>query len=144
LIGQKQAIERWQRVLSTVETTITVDRETRQFELSHARPSSIIRPMSSLSVQLLKTADADDGTLLRRSFTAVDELDLLIVTAVPGQLPVIQNLIATLDESKPQELQFQIVRVKNRSPGDLAEDAQARYEAQTADLEAELYGPVKV
>lgn len=142
LIGERTAIDKWQQVLQTVESTLEIERETRQLHVNNARPSELVRPMTTMAGQLLKPVD---GSLFTAPvIAAIDELDILLVTAAPEQWSVIDMLLSTLDEQQVKPLQFKVVRVTSRNVKELAEEANQRYAEQTAGYDEELYGPVGV
>ncbi|NOG54400.1 MAG: hypothetical protein HND57_08750 [Planctomycetes bacterium] len=143
LIGERQAVEAWQTLLGTIEQTVAVERETRQFTPEYARPSELVRSMTSTVRQLL--TDGDGASV--PTITGVDPLDLLVVTAEPSQWPVIETLLAALDVDEAEPVQFRVVRVRAGDPDELAAGAMQRYEEQYAHLfedGQQGYGPVQV
>lgn len=143
LIGERAAVERWQSLLATVQSTVQIERETRQFTISNATPTRVTSSLSRLSAQLLKPLDANDA-YVAPAFSAVDEMDLVLASATPDQWSVIEALIETLDEPEPRNAQFRVVPVRRMDPRALADRATERYEVQVRDLDPTVYGPVTV
>ncbi len=146
LIGSRDAVARWQGLFAQIESTIGVQRETRRFTLLNAEPSEIAPTLTSLSARML-TPTATGATAAPFAppvFVAVDEMDLLIATAQPAQWAVIENLVETLDEPGPRDVQFRVISSLRRDPQSLADEAAARYAEQTETLDEDLYGPVQV
>lgn len=144
LIGERQALDAWQKLLGTIEQAVAVERETRQFSPTYAKPSELVRSMTTFVRQLL--TDGDSGSTAP-VITGIDPLDLLIVTAEESQWSVIETLLAALDVDKAQPVQFRVVKVRAGDPRDLADQAMARYEDQYGglfDAGDQGYGPVDV
>ncbi len=142
LLGERASLETWQHLLQTIEDNLPVSLETRQIQIANAVPSEIAKPLSALATRLLK--QQDDVHFQQPQIIPLDELDSLLIIASPGHWAAIQALIDALDEAKPRNLQFRIVRVHNHNPSELAADATARYQLQTKDLDPDTYGPVTV
>ncbi len=142
LIGQRTAIDRWGKILQSVESAIHILRETRQIKLLHASPSMLIRPLNSLTQQLLQPTDGT--TFVKPEFVPIDELETLLVTCPPTQWSTIESLITTLDKESPRDIQFQIIRIVNQDAHEVSIRAMELYKAQTATLDPGRYGEIDV
>ncbi|MCH8822271.1 MAG: hypothetical protein IH984_02070 [Planctomycetes bacterium] len=121
LIGSTAALDRFSNTMRLIESNTVVDQETRQYDVTNATPSKIISPLNSLSKQMLQPRDGSKYT--PPTFEAVDQLDLLIVTAVPEQFATIDSLIATLDERSPEDYQFRVIAISGSDPQQLMQKA---------------------
>jgi type II secretory pathway component GspD/PulD (secretin) len=139
LIGSAEAIEGFTTAMRTLEEHRYVERETRQYRTQHAEPQRMSSTLASLSRQLLAPRDGD-APYVEPSFDAVDQLDLLMVTATPDQFSVIESLITTLDQPDPTDRQFRVVPLAGVEHVDAlierANEAYARLAAGYEDNEA--------
>src|SRR5262245_33020365 len=93
-IGGAVAQQRFGETLRMVQGSTVVERETRQVELAHATPSRVAGPLAALARQMLEPRDG--STYVPPQIDAVDPLQLLIVTAQPGQFAALDSLVGTL------------------------------------------------
>jgi type II secretory pathway component GspD/PulD (secretin) len=117
LIGRTPAIEQFIATMRQVESSIVIDRETRQVMLTHAMPSALVSSMSSLARQLLQPRDGQ--AYIEPQFEPVDDLDLLIIAALPQQFAVIDSLVQELDKPDPRDVQFRVMSMTGVDRADL-------------------------
>ncbi len=142
LIGTKQAVERFSRTLTQTQQGLVLVKEERQYELTHATPSQLIRQLGSLTGQLLRPADG--STFEAPETQPVDELDTLIVRALPEQYETIERLIEMLDRAQPGDVQFRILPVRDMDPALLVSRVREFYDRQTALMDPDIYGSLQV
>ena len=95
IMGPGEAVNRFLDTLRQVEATIVIEREVRRFELGSAKPSRLVPSLTRLAANL---AMPTDGRMTApATFEAIDDLNLLLVTATPEQLEVIAPLVMSLD-----------------------------------------------
>ncbi|MCC6907736.1 MAG: hypothetical protein IT430_07335 [Phycisphaerales bacterium] len=135
LIGRRDAITRWQQLLTTVESALPIERETRQISVSPGQASRIAAPLKTLCAQLLTP---DDGSpFVAPEIVPVDALDVILVTALPEQAPVIDSVVKTLDEKRSRDVQFRVVNVGNADAAQILARAGEIY-AQQRQADAAL------
>ncbi|MHC4218949.1 MAG: secretin N-terminal domain-containing protein, partial [Planctomycetota bacterium] len=132
-IGPEAAQDRFAGALRMVEDHAVVDRETRQIEIAHAEPSRLVAPLTALGRQLLEPRDG--SKYVPPEIEAVDPLDLLVVTALPGQFPVLDSLVATLDRPGPGDFQLRVVQLSGADPTALIRKAGFVYERLSQGLD---------
>ncbi len=132
-IGSAQALDRFSDVLRMVETNTVIDRETRQYDIANATPSRMVAPLTSLARQMLQPRD---GTpFVAPTIEPIDQLDLLIVTALPEQFATIDSLISTLDERSPEDYQFRVIALSGSDPQQLMLKADYIYQRRIEGLD---------
>ncbi len=109
LIGRREALTRWQSLLTTVESALPIERETRQISVCPGQASRIAAPLRALAVQLL--APTDGSAFVAPEIAPVDALDVILVSALPEQVPVIDSIIKTLDERRSRDVQFRVINI---------------------------------
>lgn len=100
MIGSQRALDAFTDIVQQIESNIVIDREARTFELANVLPSEIISPLTSLANQLLRPTDGSQ--FIPPTFTAVDQLNMLVVTATPEQLAMLESVIGNLDASRAE------------------------------------------
>ncbi|MHC4102274.1 MAG: secretin N-terminal domain-containing protein, partial [Planctomycetota bacterium] len=132
-VGGAEAQDRFARALRMVEDHAVVDRETRQIAVAHAEPSRLVAPLTALGRQLLEPRDGSE--YVPPEIEAVDPLDLLVVTALPEQFPVIESLVTTLDRPGPGDFQLRVIQLSGADPTALIRKAGFVYERLSQGLE---------
>ncbi|UCD76487.1 MAG: hypothetical protein JSV91_06095 [Phycisphaerales bacterium] len=117
MIGSAAALDRFAGAMRMIESNTVIDRETRHVTIRNARPTRLVAPLQSLTGRLLKPRDGT--TFHEPTFEPIDELDLLLVTAVPEQLEAIGSLIETLDKPDPADVQFRVITIAGVEQVDL-------------------------
>ncbi len=128
LIGRRDAITRWQQLLTTVESALPIERETRQITVSPGQASRIAAPLRTLASQLLTPSDG--STFVAPDIVPIDALDVILVTALPEQAPVIDSIIKTLDERRTRDVQFRVVNIGNADAAQILTHADQIYSEQ--------------
>ena len=150
--GTSASLDAFERSLAQASATIEPASSIRQFTISATEPSRLVQPLGSLSRAMLKPRDG--GRFVPPTFEAVDPLGLLIVEASLEQLPVIEELVSSLDRPRPQDIAFRVIpvgeldgeallaraldafdRQASMLPDDSIVRPQVRYDAQTGNLE---------
>lgn len=128
LIGRRDAITRWQQLLTTVEAALPIERETRQISVSPGQAGRIAAPLRTLAVQLLTP---NDGTaLVAPEIVPIDALDVILVSALPEQVPVIDSIIKTLDERRSRDVQFRVINIADADAAQILSRADDIYAQQ--------------
>lgn len=117
LVGTKEALTAYDRALRLAQEHTAVDRETRQITLANARPTAVVGTLTRLAQQMLAPRDGTEFTA--PTFDAIDDLDLLIVTATSEQYAVIESLVATLDRKDPADREFRTITLRGVDDVDL-------------------------
>ena len=133
VIGASSALDRLTTTLRLVESNTVIDRETRQYDLASALPSRIARPLGALAKQMLESHDG--VTFIAPTIEPIDELDLLIVTALPEQFATLDSLIATLDKAVPQDFQFRVLTMSGADVPSLMDRTAFVYARMTDGLD---------
>ncbi|MCH8314363.1 MAG: hypothetical protein IIA64_00185, partial [Planctomycetes bacterium] len=133
LIGSSAAMDRFSNVMRMIESNAVVDRETRQYDILNATPSRIVSPLSSLAKQMLQPRDGTE--FIAPTLEPIDQLDLLIITALPEQFATIDSLISTLDERSPEDYQFRVIALSGSDPQQLMLKADYIYQRRIEGLD---------
>lgn len=129
LVGPGAVINRFSATLHAVESSAVVERETRQIQLSHARPSQLVTPLRTLGRQLLESREVP---FVEPTIHPIDPLDVLLVSAMSDQFGVLASLIETLDRPDPSDYQFRVISLAGVSRADaLIERAGSAYDMLT-------------
>lgn len=129
LVGTAAAINTFTSTLRAVESTTTINRETRQIRLTHAEPSQIVTPLRTLGRQLL---ESEDEPYVEPKIEPIDPLNAMLISALPNQFSVLNSLIETLDRPDPSDYQFRVMSLAGVSkPGELIKRAGAAYDMLT-------------
>ncbi len=97
VMGTADAVARFLDTLRQVEATVVIEREVRRFELANTLPSRIAPSLSRLAVNL--TMPTDGRASVPPTFEAIDDLNVMLVTATHEQLEVIAPLVMSLDSN---------------------------------------------
>jgi type II secretory pathway component GspD/PulD (secretin) len=85
----------------------------------------------------------DDGSAYEApSFEPIDELDAIVVRARADQFPVIEQLLAVVDEEAPSGTEFRVVRLRTPDPVATADRAAELFETLGQNLEPDERGTV--
>ncbi len=95
LVGSREGVARFERLLRSIETQAASDLETRTYRLEHARAADVSSRISRMARLVL--APSDGSAYRAPEFEAFDELDSVVVRAEPGQHERIAALIGQLD-----------------------------------------------
>jgi len=128
LIGRREAIDRWQQLLSTVESSLPIERETRQVAVSPGQAGRIAAPLRTLADQMLKPTDG--SPYLPPEIVPIDALDVVLVTATPEQMPVLNSIVKTLDERRARDVQFRVVNIAGADAKSVVDRANEIYAQQ--------------
>ena len=121
LIGSAQSIERFAALLTQLEQSRPVDRETRVLSVKHALPSAIAAQVAALAAQMLDPRDG--ATFDAPRVDAMDVTHSLLVSASPDQFATLQSLVQSLDRAAPGSWQVQTVPMAGIDPAKLMERA---------------------
>jgi type II secretory pathway component GspD/PulD (secretin) len=108
LIGPAEALDRFEALIGTAEQSITIDLETRTYEVASVGASVLAGQLERLARRMLEPADG--GSFVAPTVEALEELDQIIVRAEPGQFGVIDELVEMLDVPQPGSRQFSVVQ----------------------------------
>lgn len=107
LIGSRAGLARFEQLLRTAESAVVAEVESRAYALKTAVPSQLGQRVERLARPLLMP---DDGSAYHEpSFEPLDELDTLVVRALPSQHGVLERLISQLDAEEPGRREFRVV-----------------------------------
>lgn len=142
LIGAREGLNVFADLLRSAEETAVVERETRTYELTRARPSELAPRLSRLARSMLAPDDGSEWA--EPMIEPVDELGSLIVRARPEEFGAIEELIGSLDEPGPADRVFRVVPFGNADPEELVGRAADLYRKQTEGVPDGEAGPVEV
>jgi type II secretion system protein D len=141
LVGSKAALSRYEQRLRSVEQSAVVSTESRTYPLGYAKASDIAGRLMRLLRPLLEPSDGSSYVSPR--IEALDELDSIIVHALPEQFSTIEGLIAQLDRAKPGDRQFQVLSLRGPGAEDAVERAVKLYNQQTAGMDEMEAGAIE-
>ncbi len=107
VVGAPPALDRFAALLTMVEQHAIVERETRQLPVLNAEPSTVVAPLATMARQLLEPRDG--SSFAPPTIEAIDQLDLLLVTAAPDQFATVELLLEALDRRDPSDYRFRVV-----------------------------------
>jgi type II secretion system protein D len=135
IVGAAAALDRFAQAMRMVEETVVVDIETRQIELDHARPSALAGTLSALAPRLLQPQAGQAYT--PPSIESIDDLNLLIVSARPAQLTVLETLVQGLDVPPDAVPPLRILQLRTADAANLASALTAQYNQRSAEDRAD-------
>ncbi len=141
LVGSNAALARFETRLRSAQQNIVVDTDSRTYALEHARATDIASRLQRLLRPLLEPTDG--SAFVSPRIEALDELDSLIVHALPEQFSTIDGLIAQLDREKPGDRQFQVLPLRGPGADEAITRALAIYAQQTAGMDDTEAGPIE-
>ncbi len=140
LIGPRDALDRFARLLETAEGASGVTRQMRTYTVDAMQPSALSQKLSRLAKAMLTPADGSPYEA--PSFEPADDIDTLVVRATPEQFGVIESLIDALSDPNPGAKQFRVVDVPSGDPAAIAGRAEALFDELGAGLPADAVGEV--
>ncbi len=141
LVGSNAALMRFEQRLRSVQQNAVVATESRTYPLGYAKASDISGRLMRLLRPLLEPTDG--SAYVSPRIEALDELDSIIVHALPEQFSTIEGLIAQLDRSKPGDRQFQVFSLRGPGAQDAVERAVKLYNEQTAGMDEAEAGAIE-
>lgn len=120
LVGSRDGLAAFDRVLRSVRDSAAGDREVRRYSLTNASASTLAGRLSKLSKPMLDPADGASVP----EFEGVDEIGVLVVRAHPRQFSVLDGMIRGMDVADVTSRDMRVVRVMGGA-GDGADSAKA-------------------
>ena len=130
--GPRESLDRFEAALADARASIRPETMVRQFTVESAPPSRLVGSMNTLSRAILKPTDG--STYVPPDFEAVDELDLLVVTATADQFVAIDGLLRTLDRPQPGDVTYRVIRIGTTAGDVLLEKALAAFDRKATML----------
>lgn len=118
LVGSREGLARYEQVLRTAQDAVTIERQTRTFEVA-GRASEIVPMLARVVRPMLEPVDG--AAYHAPEFEPVDELGSIIVRAGIEQFAVIEPMIKRLDEArKDSGSELRTYRVAKSDPDAMA------------------------
>jgi len=138
--GPRESLDRFEKAIDSAKASIKPEMMVRQFTVESTPPSRLVRSMTTLSRAMLKPQDG--SVYVPPTFEAVDELDLLVVTATADQFVAIDGLLRTLDRPQPGDVTYRVIRIGTIAGDALLEKAMSGFDRKAALLpDGELVRP---
>ncbi|MEM7622050.1 MAG: secretin N-terminal domain-containing protein, partial [Planctomycetota bacterium] len=121
LVGSRGALDRFERLLRDTQRDAGPIREQRVVPTGATRPSTLAAALRRVAPTILR----GDGTepFTEPTFEPVDELDTLVVRALPEQFAAIDELIAQLGAERAEDRRLEIIPVRGADPQRLLDRA---------------------
>ncbi len=140
LVGTREGVTRFEQRLRAAQSQAGVELETRTYRLDSVNATQLSGRLSRLARPLLTPTD---GSAYRApSFEALDELETLVVRALPGQFSTIEGLIDQLDGERGSDRRLQVLDLVGSDPEGTLARALALYEEQTRGLPVSEAGTI--
>ena len=118
LVGSREGLARYEQVLRTAQDAVTIERETRTFEVA-GRASELAPMLARIIRPMLEPADG--GAYIAPEFEPVDELRSIVVRAKSEQFAVIEPIIKRLEEARNDSgSELRTYRVERADPDAMA------------------------
>jgi type II secretion system protein D len=130
LIASKAGLAAYTKMLETAQGNVKVERVGKMIEVSKATPSVLAARLTKFAKTLLVSDEA--APFVEPVFEPVDELKKLMVRAEPGQMAVIEGLVARLDVADAGARDLRVFPVVNAKASEVAKRAGELYTAQTS------------
>ncbi|MCP4496015.1 MAG: hypothetical protein GY825_04450 [Phycisphaeraceae bacterium] len=130
--GPRESLDRFEKAIDSARASIKPETMVRQFTVESAAPSRLVGSMTTLSRAILKPKDG--SVYVPPTFEAVDELDLLVVTATADQFVAIDGLLRTLDRPQPGDVTYRVIRIGTSAGDALLEKALLAFDRKAALL----------
>ncbi|MEO0483605.1 MAG: secretin N-terminal domain-containing protein [Planctomycetota bacterium] len=130
VVGETDDVDRFVGILDQLQRQIGPAREVRLIDLRFATPARVVAFLEDVrdsSRTFLSSGGVDP------SFQAIEETGSLLVAAQPDQIPVIEQLIQSLDaEDAAEAPPLRIIRLRTTDASNLAGVLQSAYERRPA------------
>lgn len=140
LVGSRGAIQRFSGLLQGLEREASVERVVQSFDVPEGRAQSIAGQLERVLRPMLEPTDG--GAYYPPEIDAVDDLGQLIVHAMPGQMPVVEGVLAELLQERPGDRRLQVIDLPEMMTPSLVERVQQLYAEQAPEsagqVQAEL------
>lgn len=141
LVGSNAGLARFEQRIRSAEQSVIVERESRTYTVENVKPSELASRLTRLLKPML---EPEDGTpYVAPTIESLDELDKMIVRALPEQFSTIDGLIEQLDAVRPGERQLQVMALHGPNPEQLVARAMELYESLAAGLDETEAGPIE-
>ncbi|MEM7227865.1 MAG: secretin N-terminal domain-containing protein [Planctomycetota bacterium] len=141
LIGAPRDLDEFETTFRTLEGQLAVNRETRYVTLQHSQPSVVADIVRTMSTRLFRVPDGSVG--MEPTVEPIDELDMLVISAGPDQLKVIDTVLRNVDvptsESMPP---LRILQLRSADAGNLAGTLMRQFDRRPAEERREK--PVQI
>ena len=124
LVGEPADVSAMASLLQSLTETVLEERETKQFVLRHVHPSRIGRVVAASAQSLLTPSDGTPWTKV--DVKDVDSLDVLLVTAAPGEMDTISSIIDSLDRATPADSVVRVMPLRG-APTSVIDQADAAF-----------------
>ncbi len=124
LVGEPADVSAMASLLQSLTETIIEVRETRQFVLNHVRPSRVGRAVAESARSLLSPSNGTPWTSV--DVKDIDALDVLLVTAAPGEMDAISSIIDSLDRATPADSVVRVIPLRG-APTTIIDQADAAF-----------------
>jgi len=128
IVGSPTALAAYTELLKSAEANVAIERETRAFALEKTRPADAAARLLRLARPVLEPADG--SAYIPPQVEPADELGQLIVRATPEQMPVIEQLVRSIDQAGPANRGLRVIRLAAGRAAEIRDRAVALYAAQ--------------
>ncbi|MEL7472372.1 MAG: secretin N-terminal domain-containing protein [Planctomycetota bacterium] len=131
IVGDDESLERFASILDQLQRQVGPARELRLIELRFSTPQRVIAFLEDLR-DSSRTFVSGGGA--EPVFEAIEETGSVLVAAQPDQLPLIEQLVRTLDSEQASETPpLRIMRLRTTDASNLAQVLQSTYARRPAD-----------
>lgn len=132
LTGSPDGIASFESALKAAEASIEPTRVVRRYALTFVEPSDMAKSLDLIAERMLVSDDSQP--YVKPEFQGIDELDTLVVVAMPSQLDAIEAMTKELDvDSLVEEPPLRLVQLFASDVKKVAEMLLRRYDMRTAE-----------
>ncbi|HED52627.1 MAG TPA: hypothetical protein ENJ00_00290 [Phycisphaerales bacterium] len=133
LIGSRESVDRFVRVLSEADQLVEISTESRTYEVAGGESEELAARLTRVLGVILP------GPGARPTVMALPELNQIVVRAEPMQFGLVEGVINQLSSHASRELELEVIRLHSADPDSLLKRARELASAQFPDLaEAEV------
>jgi type II secretion system protein D len=136
IIGSAAALDEFSQLLKSIESSVIIERETRAIRMNNREPSEVAAILQSLPQPLMQQIGS--ASLQPPQVTAVDDLDLLLVTTEPQLHQVFTQFVTAIDVPQTGELPpLRILRLRTADAPGVAQTLLNQYNQRPAEQKRE-------
>ena len=140
LIGSSQSISRFTELLTQVDGSRSIERETRQLPMMNVVPSSVATQLRDLAKTVL---DPRDGTAFTPpTVEPLDAMKSILVSGTPAAVAQVQSLAAGLDRPARDAFAFRAIAVTGMDAQKLVERTNLIFVQLAKGGDADLAAPL--
>ena len=136
IIGSTAALDQFSQLVKSIESSVMIERETRAIRMNNREPSEIAAILEDLPQPLMQQIGS--ASLQPPQVTAVDDLDLLLISTEPQLHEVFRQFVTAIDVPQAAQLPpLRILRLRTADAQGVAQTLINQYNQRPAEQKRE-------